>query len=610
MSRFESFTTQPLTWFMALLLAAFVAGCGDGNGAATTAADTTSPTVSATVPVNLATGVARNANITATFSEAMLSSTITDVTFTLKQGATDVPGVVSYVGVIATFNPASDLTASTNYAATVSTGVKDAAGNAMALTKTWSFTTGTATDTAAPTVLITVPANAGTGAVNANITATFSEPMDPLTITGTTFTLLQGSTPVSGVVSYVGNTATFNPSANLVGSSPYTATITTGVADLAGNAMLAAKSWSFTSGATPDTTAPNVSLTSPLDAASGVVINSNITAVFDEVMDSLTLTNLTFTLAEGASSVVGNVTYLGNTATFNPDADLAASAVHTATVTTGATDLAGNALATSKVWSFTTAAAAATGATPPNLGEAGRFVILASQTITTTGASVISNGDMGIMDQARSYFLTGGFTPTGPAGDFTQLTGGTSYASDDANPSPFPYPLKYATVTIGSAWATTLAMIDQSRTDLGIAYTYLAGTNPTAPTQTLASAQLGGQTLTPGVYYTSANVLITTGPLQLDAQGDANAVWIFTIDGTLTTGAPSGAVSFVSGVGQAKNVYWRTGGGTVIEAGITFLGNVFAQTQVNVLAGANVTGSLYAVTDQVTLGDATVTKAP
>jgi hypothetical protein len=255
--------------------------------------------------------------------------------------------------------------------------------------------------------------------------------------------------------------------------------------------------------------------------------------------------------------------------------------------------------------------------TAPNLGEAGRFVILASQTITTTGASVISNGDLGIMDQARSYLTTGGFTPGTNPGEFTQLANGLSYAPDDSNTiatapysTPYPIPLKTGTVVIGSEWATTLAMIDQSRTDLGIAYAFLAGTNPTAPTQTLASTQLGGQTLTAGVYYSAASVLITTAPLQLDALGDPNAVWIFSIDGTLTTGAPSGGIEFVGGVGQAKNVYWRTGGDTIIEAGITFIGSVFANTQVRVLDGAIVTGSLFALTEQVALGDASITKAP
>jgi trimeric autotransporter adhesin len=102
---------------------------------------------------------------------------------------------------------------------------------------------------------------------------------------------------------------------------------------------------------------------------------------------------------------------------------------------------------------------------------------------------------------------------------------------------------------------------------------------------------------------------LTTGPLTLDAQGDANAVFIFSIDGTLTAGAPSGAVTLINSA-AAKNVYFRTGGTTVIEAGIVFKGNVFAWSQVNALTGAEITGRLFAVTDQVTLDANAVTKAP
>jgi hypothetical protein len=249
----------------------------------------------------------------------------------------------------------------------------------------------------------------------------------------------------------------------------------------------------------------------------------------------------------------------------------------------------------------------ATQATAPNLGEAGRFVILASQAVTTTGVTAISDGDIGIMDIPRTGIT--GFTPTGPAGDFTELTNGTSYASDDANPAPFPVPLKFATLPVGDPWATTLAMIDQARTDLGTANTFLGATNATAPDQVLP-IQLGNLTLAPGVYRVATNVQITTGALQLDALGDTNAVWIFDIGGTLTTGAPGGNISFVSGVGQAKNVFWRTGGVTVIGASTSFVGNVFAMTQVNLLAGASVTGRLFGITDRVTLIGNTVTKAP
>jgi uncharacterized repeat protein (TIGR02543 family) len=248
--------------------------------------------------------------------------------------------------------------------------------------------------------------------------------------------------------------------------------------------------------------------------------------------------------------------------------------------------------------------------TAPTLGEAGRYVILASQTITTTGATAISGGDIGILDEAHSYFLTGGFTPGVLMGDFTQLTGGTSQAWDDAVPAPFPRPLHYSTPVIGAGWTGTnkQALIDQSRTDLGIAYTFLAADpNPTAATTvwTEATHELGGVTLTRGVYKTAFNVGIST-PLQLDAQGDPNSVWIFTIDGNLTTGA-TGNISFVGGIGSANNVYWRVAGTTTIAAGTTFYGNVLDNVTIAVNAGATITGRLFSKTAAVTLIADTVT---
>jgi len=251
--------------------------------------------------------------------------------------------------------------------------------------------------------------------------------------------------------------------------------------------------------------------------------------------------------------------------------------------------------------------AALSNPTAPVLGEAGRFVILASSAITTTGTTAISNGDLGIEDLKRSAYA--GFTPTGSTGNFTVLTNGTSFGSDDANPAPFPYPLHYSTPVVGAPWTTTGAMLTQAKTDLGIAYKFLADDpNPGAATQVCAQ-ELGGLTLTRGVYKTAQNVTITTGDLHLNAQGDPNAIFIFSIDGTLTTGAPGGSIILENGA-LAKNVYFRTGGTTVVGAGTFFKGNIFAWSQVNLLAGANLTGSMFAVTEQVTMISSTVTKAP
>jgi uncharacterized protein YjdB len=237
----------------------------------------------------------------------------------------------------------------------------------------------------------------------------------------------------------------------------------------------------------------------------------------------------------------------------------------------------------------------------PELGEVARFAILASQAITTTSGSAIFDGDLAILDQARSYYA--GFTPVTPveehAGEFAELTNGLSYAGNDSTP-PYAIPVPYASM---------VAFINQSRTDLGIAYSFLAkDPNPNAATQVLP-IELGNLTMTRGVYKTASNVTIQTGTLTLDAQGEPDSVFIFTIGGDLTTGAPGGDIVLSNGA-QAKNVYWRTAGKTVIGTGTSFAGNVFAWSKVNVLTNAIVTGRLMAVTEEVTLDSNDITKKP
>ena len=157
-------------------------------------------------------------------------------------------------------------------------------------------------------------------------------------------------------------------------------------------------------------------------------------------------------------------------------------------------------------------------------------------------------------------------------------------------------------------YSSTIAFLDQVRTDLGIAYTFLAADpNPAAPTQ-VCPIELGGLTLTRGVYKTAAGVTIQTGDLTLDAQGDPDSVWIFSIGSTLTTGAPGGDIVLINGA-QAKNVYWRVAGVTQIGTDTIFKGNVFGWQQVNALTGANVQGRMFSVTEQVTLNANPVTKA-
>jgi hypothetical protein len=134
----------------------------------------------------------------------------------------------------------------------------------------------------------------------------------------------------------------------------------TGVKDVAGNALASDATWSFTSAA--DTSAPTISSVAPADGATGVARSVNVRATFNEAMDASTITTGTFELrAPGGALVAASVTYdsTARRAILDPLSNLAAGTTYTATVRGGTTDprvkdQAGNALATNRVWTFTT----------------------------------------------------------------------------------------------------------------------------------------------------------------------------------------------------------------------------------------------------------------
>jgi hypothetical protein len=317
------------------------------------------PVVSATTPLANATGVALAAPVTATFSKAMDPLTVIAANFTLKQGASVLPGTVVYgPGNLATLTPSNPLTPSTLYTATLSTAVKDLSGTPLATAVTWNFTTGAAADTTPPTVSSATPAaNAVNVPMTTKLVATFSEAIDPLTLTTATFTLAQGATAVPGALAVTATTATFTPTAILAASTAYTATLTNKIKDVAGNALATAYTWTFTTAAVLDTTPPTVTTTLPAANAVGVDGHAALVVTFSEAMDPLTLTASTFTMTQGTTPVLGALTFglAGTTATFTPTNALASNTLYTATLTTGAKDMAGNALAAPFVWSFTTA---------------------------------------------------------------------------------------------------------------------------------------------------------------------------------------------------------------------------------------------------------------
>jgi hypothetical protein len=517
--------------------------------------------------------VAINTAISAAFTKAMNPVTITSASFTLSgPGSTPVAGSVAYASGTATFTPLAALASSTTYTATITKAATDLAGNALAGNQgtppaasnyVWTFTTGLAPDTTRPQVTLTVPATTIPGpttgvAINTAISAAFTKAMNPVTITIASFTLSgPGSTPVAGSVTYAAssNTAIFTPLAVLAADTTYTATITTGATDLSGNelagnqgALPAASDyvWTFTTGSTV-ATPPTITLTFPVDLATGVALNSAVSAIFSEAMNPLTISSATFTVeASGpplGSPISGVVTYdvAADIATFTPSSNLTASTSYTATIT-GATDLAGDALAAGLLpnpWTFTTGTSSGLAPGAINLGSASTFGIMASAAITSTGNSVI-NGNVALQPG-------------------TSMTG-------------FPPAVVNGNIDINDA-ASALAY-----TDLLTAYNSAKALPP--GTTISAGADLGAlypTGIAPGTYTSGSTMLVST-PLMLDAGGNANAVWVFQIGSSLTTNA---SVSLANGA-QAKNVFWVPTAAATVGVGTTFYGTI--------LAGGNVTG--------------------
>ena len=228
----------------------------------TTAALPTSvpPTVISTIPAGLATSVPLSDQIvSATFSTAMNPATINSTTFTLTgPGAAAVPGLLAYaaVGNTLTYTPVANLAANTMFTATITTGAKSLAGAPLVSNYVWTFTTGAVVSAIPPELVSTNPANSAINVpLNQAVSATFTEAMNPLTISTGTFQLTgPGGIPVIGTVSYdaINFIATFTPVAPLTAGGSYNALVTSGATDLAGNPLGTTGSsnpWMFIAGA-------------------------------------------------------------------------------------------------------------------------------------------------------------------------------------------------------------------------------------------------------------------------------------------------------------------------------------------------------------------------
>lgn len=556
---------------IALLLVAILSGCDKDKDPGVR------PTVLSTGPVNNATGIALNASITAVFSVTMDAATNSKLT--LKQGSTNVSGTSTQTGATVSFQPAADLLPNTLYTATISKSAANKAGATMLEDYTWNFTTGAAPDNVKPLVTESSPVNNAVGVdVTQKVVITFSESMDASTLSALNLSLNQGVTSVAGTVTSTATSITFTPTANLEPEKVYTATLTTGAKDMAGNAIAANHVVTFTTAAAPDTTLPTVLTTSPLDNATGIALNQPLSVTFSEAMNPLTITTTSLTLKQGANVIAGTVSYTDKTARFIPAAHLTAGLLYTASVTTEAKDVAGNALAANTTWNFTTSNNASTLAVV-NLGEAGNYVILAKTAINNSSTSAIT-GDIALSPAATSYITGLALTDFTGYATSAQITG-KAFAADMASPTP---------VNLTTAVENMIT-----------AYNDAAG-RPSPDFLELGTGNIGGKTLTPGLYKWTTTV---TMPSDVVISGGANDVWIFQISGDLSM---SSAVNItLTGGAQAKNIFWQIAGQATLGTTSHVEGIILSMTGITFQTGASINGRALAQT-AVILDSNAVTK--
>ncbi len=208
---------------------------------------------------------------------------------------------------------------------------------------------------------------------------------------------------------------------------------------------------------------------------------------------------------------------------------------------------------------------ASAGQAPVNLGSAGSFAVLAFNTITNTSGGTI-NGDVGV---SPGTAFNAGIPPVKVNGE----------------------------IHLGDPVAA------QAQADLTTAYNNAAG----LPGAISATADIGGQTLAPGLYQAPVSFAIT-GNLTLDAQGDRDAVWIFRMESTLTA-ANKAQVILVNGA-QARNVFWQVGSSATLRTNSIVKGNIMAAASITLQTGARLDGRALARDGAVTLDVNTITRQP
>ena len=414
--------------------------------------------------------------------------------------------------------------------------------------------------------------------IDSEIIAVFNKSMNPESFNSNTFIVKHADGVISGSISFTDQTAIFTPSNYLPPLTEITVEIRKEVHDFYDFNLEDDVIWTFKTGTLEDIKGPYIISRSPQPEAVNVVRNAHVVAEFNEPLDPATVNNDNFQVLLNGESIVGSVHYSNNVAWFVPQNYLASFAEYEVVITTGIADPMGNFMENEERWTFATADIVERIPGAVDLSNIANYVMLAGRHIHNLSGTSSITGDVGLYPGVYEDIV---------GIDTLNHVNGTVYVVGAVPVPGLPGNL---------IWA---------KKQLAIAYQFAKNAN--VPEPQIISGDLGGSTLTPGIYSTHT-LKVHNGDLTLDAQGDPHQYWIFQVESLLET---TGNIILANGA-DASNIYWQIGINEILEPNVligddtSFAGNIISKQGISVGNNAHITGRLLVLDGGIRLHNSTV----
>ena len=414
--------------------------------------------------------------------------------------------------------------------------------------------------------------------IDIEITAVFNKAMNPESFNQNTFIVRDANGVIPGSRSFSDQAAVFTPTNFLPPQTEITVEIKKEVHDFYDFNLEDDVIWTFNTGTLEDISSPYIVSRSPQPGAVNVVRNAHVIVEFNEPLNPATVNTDNFMVLKNGDPIIGSVYYSNKVAWFMPENYLDSYTDYEAVITTGIADPMNNSMEEEVRWSFTTGLVIEQQPNAVDLSKISNYVMLSGRYIMNqSGASSIT-GDVGLYPGVYDDII---------GIDTLNHVDGTVYVVGAVPIPGLP------------------AELIRAKSELAKAYEFAKNAN--IPEAVSISGNLGGATLTPGVY-TTKSLLVHGGDLTLDAQGNPHQYWIFQVESSLET---FGNIILTGGA-DPNNIYWQVGIREILGPNVligdntSFAGNILSKQGIIMGNNAHITGRLLVMDGGIRLDNSTV----